>query len=182
LENNSGNTDTITGNPLRSLISPLGFAPRVDQNGANNFIIENAIQLGGRVGNLVLTGTGAGQVQLSGVISDAAVGASRGLSILMAGTGSYFVTGPNTFTGTSRLFDGRLILGNNTALGVGGKLEIFGGTIGSGPDANTTLKNPLSIERNFQAGALGAPKSLTFTGTTTVKAKIRSRSPTPGLR
>ena len=45
LANNSGNTDSVQGNSLRFLAP--GFTPAsIQQNGANDFIIRNNIQLG----------------------------------------------------------------------------------------------------------------------------------------
>jgi len=163
LANNSGNADALEGNPLRFL-SAAGEFPSIQQNGANLFTIRNNLQLGDIP---TLGGSGAGEVQITGVISNSPAVTPRGLTVNMTGTGSYFLGGNNTYTGSTTLQAGSLVIGSNTALGTG-ELFISGGTIGSGPTVDRTLGNNVSISGDFQAGSMGINSSLTFSGTTTL--------------
>jgi len=169
LRNNSGKdvVDVIKGNPLS--FHSVGFnAGRIVQRGANNFRIDNPIQPDTL---LDLMGLGAGQVQLSGIISDPLGGKGR---VSVSGAASYLLGGNNKYSGGTELGpgiffggSGTLLVGSDSALG-SGRLTIDGGTIAAGPTQSRTIKNPVRIEKDFQAGIVGLTSTLTFAGTTTV--------------
>jgi autotransporter-associated beta strand protein len=169
---------TIDGMPLR--FDADQGTPQIESFATGAIqIIKPSIAL---AKNLTLTGNfdnadnQQAQVQLLGNIGETPQNSGRSITVSMQGTGAYVLSGTNTFSGGVTLQAGRLIIGNNAALGAAaGTFTINGGTVRSATGLNATVPNPLTINGDFQAGEMGIDQSLTFSGPTTVKG-VRSIS------
>jgi len=103
----------------------------------------NTLTISGTVDNntklLTLTGSGAGNILIEGVISD-----TGGLTVDRSGTGAVVLTGMNTYSGGTTLSAGKLTFGNTKAIGTG-TLVINGGTLDSSVanlvNANNNVQN-----------------------------------------
>jgi autotransporter-associated beta strand protein len=169
---------TIDGMPLR--FDADQGTPQIESFATGAIeIIKPSITL---AKNLTLTGNFSNsdnqqaRVQLLGNISETPQNSGRSITVNMQGTGAYVLSGANTFSGGVTLQAGRLIIGNNTALGAAvGTFTINGGTVRSDTGLNAAVSNPVMINGDFQAGEKGIDQSLTFAGATTVKG-VRSIS------
>jgi autotransporter-associated beta strand protein len=93
------------------------------------------------------------QVQLLGNINATPQNSGRSITVNMQGTGAYVLSGANTFSGGVTLQAGRLIIGNNTALGATvGTFTNNGGTVRSATGLNAAIPNAVAINGDFQAG------------------------------
>lgn len=123
----------------------------------------NGSSTGLNVTTLNLNGTNTGANTITGVIGDGAGGGMLGIS--KTGTGSWTLSGANTFSGgaslgTSGANVGTLILGNNSALGTG--LVTARGVQLQSNNNSRTIANDVEIA----GGGLrfGGSNDLTFTG------------------
>lgn len=84
-------------------------------------------------------------------------------ALTKAGTHALTLTGANTFSGTTRLAAGALVIGSDeTVLGTG-LLDLRGGAIRSSDTSPRVLANPISFSVNTQFGSAGTG-NLLFTG------------------
>ena len=110
LTNNSAFTQTIAGNA----ITFGGLAPEIQQNGANGFVISNAL---GLATNTTVRGAGAGDLALDGSISGA-------YSLTKTGQFALVLGGANTYTGSTIVDGGTLTVANDNALGTSTQLVV----------------------------------------------------------
>lgn len=135
---NTGNTSSLyIGMPVYGTGIPTGAVITAITANTNFTISQN------------LTATASGSVlgvtplTLSGVV------AGTGFSLTKSGTGSLLLSAPNTFTGGVTMVDGRLIVGNSTALGTG-TFNILGGSLDASlPGLN--LANNITLSGNTLA-------------------------------
>ena len=102
---------------------------------------------------LTLQGSTSGTGELSGVISDP--GSSDTLAVTKSGTGTWTLSGANTYSGGTSLTAGSLLLASNGVVGAGGSitsgpvgtgtLTITGGTLSSDSTAARTIQNSLVL-------------------------------------
>jgi len=121
------------------------FSPSVNVTLSNNIVLENGESLDNDDG-------GINNMTLTGVISQ--TGGSGGFTWCTPGT--LTLTGANTFTGTVDMREGTLVLGNNTAAGVGGTI-ILDTSTALNVMSGVTVSNPISFT--------GGPAVLTGSGT-----------------
>jgi fibronectin-binding autotransporter adhesin len=119
----------------------------LDMNGSNitfstlsgSGIITNGV---GATGNSILTSNANADSVYTGVLSDS--GAGKTLSLVKNGSNSLTLSGGNSYTGSTTLNAGILVVGNATALGNGASLTVNGGTLdleaaGSGSGGPQTI-------------------------------------------
>ena len=149
-------------------------------SGANSGGIENnsatgVLTLSGNYahgsanGTFNLTGSNTGNNTFGGRISAAASGAGSLLNLTKAGTGTWILTGSNTFTGAIAANSGRLLLdySNNDVLSTANALTLGGGTLEfKGAASGTT------------AETLGA---VTVTGTTGMSSIVLNKNGGSGV-
>jgi len=104
---------------------------------------------GANVSTLTLNGVNTNLNVITGIIGDGASGGK--LALVKGGSGTWVLSGANTFTGGLTLNAGTLTLQNATALGGGaGTFAIAGGTLDSGTvNLVLTANNPQNWNGNF---------------------------------
>lgn len=154
-----------------NLVVGSGATAAFNVGGANEFTAANldaVLTLTGNGGfqsgaSLGLDTTNAGgNFTYSGAITDMN-GGTNTLGLLKLGTGTLTLSGVNTYTGTTTVSAGTLLLASNTALGSLGTLNLAGGTLG-GTGSARSLTNAVTFSAN---STLGGDTGLTFTGALT---------------
>ena len=112
---------------------------------------------------LTLTGNNTGNNTISGTIVDNSVlGAT--VKVDKAGTGTWVLSGNNTFTGGVDIDGGTLAIGHNNALGTGGlRFDSTTAIIRSSDATDRTIGNAINFAQSMDFGATGTG-NLTFTG------------------
>jgi autotransporter-associated beta strand protein len=109
---------------------------------------------------LTLAGTGATVV--NGVISNGN-GDTFANALTLSSTGTTTLNGANTYTGTTTVSAGTVIIGNNQAFGLGTALTISGGTLqGDGTGTRTLSQN---VTHSTGTVTIGGADKLVFNGT-----------------
>ncbi|MCE9556727.1 MAG: choice-of-anchor D domain-containing protein [Planctomycetes bacterium] len=128
-------------------------ATGIVQSSSNAQSIANPIKLDNKE-NFALSGTGAGVVTLSGIISEnSSSGANKG-SLTKSGTGAYLLTGNNTYSGGSSINDGTLIVGHANALGTAGTISVASGAI-LAVDSGTTFTRTVTLNSGAILAGIG---------------------------
>lgn len=163
-DSSSTGTVTVTGGTLNFLNDSLSAGPRVTQSGAGNVNLNSALVLGN---TLTLDGAGTGSLALNGVVSG-----SGGLTKTSAGTVTMGGTTANTYTGTTTVSAGELILSKSAPNGgvnaIVGDVLVNGGTLtlaASNQIGNTsalTISDGGTFKLNARTETLGA---VTISGT-----------------
>ena len=187
--------NATTTNRTINLSGTTGSAV-IDQSGSGNLTFSGAIA-GGTGGNKTLTLQGSNTGALSGVISEFNA-STASIALVKAGTGTWTLSGNNTYTRGTTLSAGILGINATNALGTTGNITFSGGTMqfasgGSGADYGARIKNSASamiLDTNGQSvtfagaldssntgglikngtGTLSLSAANTYTGTTTVSA------------
>ena len=102
LTNSATVAQYITGNA----ITLAGVAPELQQNGTGGFVISNNLVL---ASNLTVAGTNTGTVELDGTISGTA-------SLTKTGSDALVLGGSNTYSGSTLINQGQLVVANGNAL------------------------------------------------------------------
>ncbi len=150
----SGTTDrlftlTENGGTLNaSGANPVNFTG----NGAN--LIDYS---GSGTRTLTLTGTNTAENTLAPVLADGTGGTT---SLTKSGSGTWVVTGSNTFTGGTTLASGTLVVGHNNALGTG-LMTLDGGSLASYGDG-WSVANNIAVTATTVGQITG--DNITFTG------------------
>jgi autotransporter-associated beta strand protein len=102
------------------------------------------VSTAGNTTTLNLNGTNLGGNVITGIIGDGSLGGKLALTKSAAGT--WQLNGANTYTGTTTLTLGTLVVDHASALGVGGNITFGGGTLqytatSAGQDWSTRFKN-----------------------------------------
>lgn len=178
----TGVTNTATVNDITGLTV---FGPVTFDNSATGgaFVLSgNGIVLGGGITTIGGTGSPVHQIDLelqlngsrtiltdlandllvNGVISE--TGGTRNLA--KTGLGTLTLAGSNTYSGTTTLTAGQLVVGSDDALG-SGPISFNGGTL-QADNAARTLGNPWSASSN--GGTIAGASALTLTGAGTLTA------------
>ena len=121
----------------------------IDQSGNSTLRFTSAVVATGN-GNKTLTlqGSTSGTGELSGVINDFSANTAT-TALVKAGTGTWTLSGTNTYTGGTTLSAGILGINATAALGTTGNITFSGGTMqfasgGSGADYSARIKNSAS--------------------------------------
>ena len=105
----NGTTAGITHTNIGNQIQFAGIGPQLQQNGANNFIFQNDVNL---AADTTFGGSGSGTVTISGVID--------GAGLIKNGGGVLELTGNNTYSGGTTVTNGTLTVNNATGPGTSG--------------------------------------------------------------
>jgi fibronectin-binding autotransporter adhesin len=125
-------------------------------NGTGALVFSNAtfnIAPGGDSVNtrpLTLGGTNTDANEIRGVISDITAG-NKTTRLVKANTGTWILSGNNTYSGVTTLNAGTLRVGNDNALGTGG-FTINGGIFASDGATARTITNAITMGGNVQLG------------------------------
>lgn len=169
--NNQGSPDattfgvTIQSNNASGVLAFSGAGMAITQNGAGSVTLGNGTPavdytLPGAGQTLTINGSGNGHVTIAGVVGGTGNIAISHAASAPLGMGSLITLGNvNTFSGTTTLNSGNLVLGNATALGSGNTLVINGGTLRT--NAALTVANPMTLNSQLYLTGASAP---TFTG------------------
>ncbi|MGC4017020.1 MAG: autotransporter-associated beta strand repeat-containing protein [Luteolibacter sp.] len=137
LQNVSGN-NTLTGTLTVNTTGGNGLNLQSDL-GATLTATGAITASGSANGSRNISVGGAGTGTLSGVISNGT--ATTGMSLNKVGTGTWTISGANTYTGAVSITNGTLVAGSNAAFGTtaggvtvtGGTVDLNGKTIGAEP-------------------------------------------------
>ena len=156
--------DSSGGGSARLELFGNGFLNLAPHNGAVNV---GSIEGDGFVqlwGHTLSVGSNNVSTAFSGVIEEGSSQTSGG-AITKIGIGSLTLTGPNTFTGTTNVAAGTLIVSNGAGSGTGtGAVKINAGTLGGkGIIAGATTIGTGSGGGAFLAPAVGSTKQATLT-------------------
>ena len=155
LTNNAPFVQYIVGNT----IILAGVAPDIQQNGTGGFVFSNGLVL---ANNLTFDGTNTGRVEVDGTISGA-------YSLIKTGTYALVLGGSNTFSGSTIIQQGQVVVANANALsGSTVSNMINGGLAFSNLNAATVLG--LTGTGNIgltNVGIAGGGVALTLTGSGT---------------
>jgi autotransporter-associated beta strand protein len=142
--NATGSTSTLvyagTGETSNKVLNLQGTVGNValEQAGTGNLkFTSNMTVTGAGAKQLILQGSTAGTGEIAGLIVDSASGAT---SLVKNGTGTWILSGANTYTGNTTLNAGTLQLSGNGALG-SGSITLAGGTLDLG---GKSLTNTIS--------------------------------------
>jgi len=116
----------------------------------------------GVVGTLTLGGANTGNNQIAGIISN---GASSGtLSLIQSGTGTWILSGANTYTGATSINSGIINYQNATAFGKNSAITVASGATAQvqGTIASTGTTN-LTVSGTGASGATGALENVSGT-------------------
>jgi fibronectin-binding autotransporter adhesin len=155
---NSGGNSALNNN-LTSGTLTLGGATA----GSGNIYLSESATTGR---TLTLTGTSTGSTIVNAVIADYNGSGVAG-NLTIGNTGNMptvTLNASNTYTGTTAVTNGTLILGSSTALAGGGTLKLNGGNLQNGTGSPLGITNPVTITAN--SGITGST-SLSFTNTFT---------------
>ncbi len=145
----------------------LGGVGTIDSSGSGALVLSGSVTsaLGATAKTLVLAGTNTALNTLSGTISN---GATATVSFEKAGTGTWLLSGNNTYTGTTTISGGLLMASNvstgSNNLGAGTSAVILGGAATSGTLAYTG--NSATYTRGFSVNAGGGGLSVATAGQT----------------
>jgi autotransporter-associated beta strand protein len=142
--NFSGSTSALvyagTGETTDKILNLQGTIGNValEQAGTGNLkFTSNVTVTGSGAKQLILQGSTAGTGEIAGIIVDSASGAT---TLVKNGTGTWILSGANTYTGNTTLNAGTLQLSGNGALG-SGSITLAGGTLDLG---GKSLTNTIS--------------------------------------
>lgn len=162
---------TITTNDAAGTISFQGTNPAISQNGTGAITFANgtaATDLTLTASGLTINGSGTGHLSMLGVIGGTGDLAINQTGVGPSTTGSLvFLSGVNTFVGSTTLTQGNLVIGNAAAFGgAANVVNINGGTIRNTTASAITIANSLNL--NSQLFLTGnAAGGFTFTGAIT---------------
>lgn len=173
-------TETITGNTLAvgaGALPNFYSGSTIQQNGSGAFEIQNNITANtsgsGLTYQLHLTSdatTGTGTVTLSGAISDG--DALHRLSVVKDGPNTVVVTGANTYSGSTNITGGTLLVNNTSGSGTGTGNVIVNGTGTLGGTGSIIVSTPaegVSIVEVSSGGTMAPGNGPNQIGTLTLQ-------------
>ena len=115
----------------------------LDQSGTGTAVFGGSVtSSGGGSKTLTLQGSSSGSAQITGIISN--LSSTFTTALLKQGTGTWNLSGSNTYSGGTTLADGTLRLGNASALG-SGTLTLAGGALDNSAGSALTLLGNIGI-------------------------------------
>ena len=158
---------TGTGETTNRIIDMTGTTggATIDQSGTGALVFaapggitlatSHASVTAGGNGNKTLTlqGSTSGTGEIQGVIIDDQTTANPFnpaalTSVLKTGTGTWTLSGVNTYTGSTTINQGRLVLGAFGAINTTSQIILAGGTLATGGNSQTFATAPLTLSAN----------------------------------
>ncbi len=132
----------------------------LQNNGSGALVFTSGVTATGAGSKtLTLSGTETGANEIQGVIANNS--ATHRTAVTKSGTGTWELSGANTYSGNTTLSAGTLVAGNNTAFGTGTLVLSGGGAVLRGDGTPRTLANAITLSNSV---TLGGASDLTFTG------------------
>ncbi|MCX7010142.1 MAG: autotransporter-associated beta strand repeat-containing protein, partial [Kiritimatiellaeota bacterium] len=155
-------TYTGTGDTSDRVINLAGTTggATIDQSGTSGLLKFTSALTATGVGakTLTLQGSTAGTGEIGGAIVDSSSGAT---AINKDGTGTWTLSGNNTFNGAVTITAGKLIITTSTALGVGTKtIDLSNGSVGDcqlhldGSGGNIIIGSTISYKTSWAGGTI----------------------------
>ena len=149
-----------------------GRGGRIEMAGSGTLkFTSNVISAGANSALLTLQGSTSGVGEIAGIISSATA-AGKTTSLVKSGTGTWVLSGNNTYTGTTSVSAGRLFINGNQSSATGAVTVAAGATLGgNGTIGGTTTFSGASLLRpgsnGTDTGVLSFGKNLTLSTTGT---------------
>jgi len=193
LSGNGNHTDTISSPIKISGVSAAAAAFTANATSATSLLSIGAVTGSATASNtttLTLNGTNTGANVVSGIIGNGAGGGTLGIA--KSDTGSWILSGLNTYTGSTTVTNGTLVSNNLRGLGAttsllqlnGGTVDLAFGTANDSPLNNTTVGGNATILSNRLAAGAGFSHTmgtLAFTTASTLTAN-KGANVTSGLQ
>ncbi len=164
-------TGSGTGIPANTTVTEVGANyVRLSTTGTNALGAQNltfTLPSVAATRTLTLTGSNTGLNTIAPVLAD---GANVGLGVVKEGSGTWVLSGNNTYTGGTTVNNGLLGIGSNTALGTGA-VQVNNGAMLRAEGADRTLGN--AVVFNGNSGIVGS-NALTLSGTVGLGAATRT--------
>jgi len=145
LNNSSGASVTINGVSGITLASDFTFTGSNDLNFGSA-----AVSLGANAGSTRSITVQDSNLVIGGIISNGTNGTTPTTGLVKSGAGKLTLSGANTFTGGVTISAGKVLVGNDGALGVGGTLTLANGV--SLMSTNTTAR---ALNNNYATTGAG---------------------------
>jgi fibronectin-binding autotransporter adhesin len=142
-------------------------AGTIDSSGTGALTLSNAGAIaftGLGVRTLTLSGTNTGNNTMTPVIGDDTTAGSGATSLTKSGAGTWILPSANTYTGTTAVNGGNLIMTNANAVPSANALTLGGGTLTNSTGSLKTIAGATTLSAN---STLAGADSFTFSGTFT---------------
>jgi len=158
-------------------------AGTIDSSGAGALTFSNTgpiafTGLGART--LILSGSNTGNNTMTPIIGDDATASSGATSLTKSGAGTWILPSANTYTGTTAVNAGVLILANASAMPTANALSLGGGTLRNSTGGLVTVGGATNLTTNSTIdGASGFTFNGTFTNTAAGNRTLTNNSSGP---
>ena len=163
-----------TGETTDRIISLAGRTGggTLDQSGTGHLLFTSDVAAAGVAATdqrktLTLQGSSLGTGEISGVISDSLLGntGQKATSLTKSGSGTWTLSGTNTYTGATTVEAGKLVINGNISTSLTTTVKNTATLGGNGTVGSTNVENGGTIAPGSSAGELTLTNGLTLAGT-----------------